>query len=246
MIENVFEDTAITLRPTIVEVNLSALRHNVDGIKKAVGDTTIMGIVKANAYGHGLIRTSRELLNMGVNQLGVAFLEEGIALRKAGITAPILVLGGIIGNQITHFLEYDLMITASSVFKLRQIDQTAAVMGKRAQVHLKIDTGMERIGVHYYNAHTLFEAAIASSHCDIIGVFSHFAASHHSDPTFTNLQLERFLEALEFFPRRSLPTPVRHIANSGAILQHPDTILDMVRPGIMMYGVYPSQETKKS
>src|SRR3712207_2958932 len=139
--DNLFEDECIALRPTVAEVNLTALRHNINCVRSLAGAAQIMGVVKANAYGHGLIRVARELVQCGVHHLGVAFLEEGIALRKAGITVPILVLGGIIGNQISHFLEYDLMITASSVFKLQQIEETAAAMGKRARVHLKIDTG---------------------------------------------------------------------------------------------------------
>ena len=227
------------LRPTQIEIDLSALRNNVECIRSIIGERPIVGIVKANAYGHGLIRTSQELLKCGVDQLGVAFLEEGIELRRAGIAAPILVLGGLLGSQAAHFIDYDLMITASSVFKLMQIEETAAALGKRAKVHLKIDTGLERIGIHYYNAHQLFEATLGVQHCDICGVFSHFAESHSQDPSFTRLQLERFMEALEFFPRHSLPTPTRHIANSAAVLQHPETLLDMVRVGIMLYGVRP-------
>jgi len=229
----------LILRPTRIEVNLSALRHNVQCVRSLVGNRPIMGIVKANAYGHGLVRTSQELLRYGVDQLGVAFLEEGIELRRAGITAPILVLGGLLGSQVRHFIEFDLMITASSVFKLHQIEEAAAALGKRAKVHLKVDTGLERIGIHYYNAHKLFEAALAVKHCDILGVFSHFAESHSEDHSYTRLQLERFHEALDFFPRHSVPMPTRHIANSAAIMQHPDSLLDMVRPGIMLYGVRP-------
>lgn len=241
-----YEDEGLVQRPTRVEVDLTAIRHNIECIRSLVADTPIMGIVKANAYGHGLVRLSRELLERGVEQLGVAFLEEGIALRRAGIDAPVLVLGGILGDQVSHYLEHDLMPTASSVFKLNQIEEAAAAMGMRARVHLKIDTGMERIGIHYYNAHQLFEAAVAAKHCDLCGVFSHFAESHAVDRSYTRLQLERFHEALDFFPRHSLPMPTRHIANSGAILQHPEAILDMVRPGIMLYGVYPSDETQRT
>jgi alanine racemase len=246
VMDSLLDDECFALRPTVAEINLAALKHNIECIKSLAGAARIMGVVKANAYGHGLIRVARELLDCGVHQLGVAFLEEGIVLRRAGITAPILVLGGIIGNQISYFIENDLMITASSVFKLKQIEETAAALGKRAKIHLKIDTGMERIGAHYYNADQIFAAAVAARHCELCGVFSHFAASHAADGSFTALQLERFLEALEFFPRRSLPTPMRHIANSGAILQHPEAILDMVRPGIMMYGAYPAEETKRT
>lgn len=246
MIDAVFEDDSIAVRPTVVEVNLSALRRNVEAVRLLAGDAQIMATVKANAYGHGLIRTSRELLAAGAQQLGVAFLEEGIALRKAGITAPVLVLGGIIGNQISHFLEYDLQLTASSVYKLQQIEETAAQMGRRAKVHVKIDTGMGRIGVRHEHAPQLLEAAIRARHCDLCGVFSHFSSSHSADTAFTRLQLERFQDALEFFPKRGLPMPLRHIANSGAILQHPEAILDMVRPGIMLYGVYPDHEVRRS
>ena len=246
MIQSVFEDDTISVRPTMVEVDLDALRDNVAAVRSLAGSARIMATVKANAYGHGLIRTSKELLAAGVHELGVAFLEEGIALRRAGVTAPVLVLGGIIGNQISHFLEYDLQITASSVHKLQQIDATAAAMGGRAKVHIKIDTGMGRIGVRHDNAWRLFDAAAGSAYSDVCGVFSHFASSHAADPTFTLLQLERFLGALEFFPTHDLPMPLRHIANSGAVLQHPDALLDMVRPGIMLYGVYPDAEVRKT
>ena len=245
-IESIFDDDRIVLRPTVIEVDLDALRENMGRVRARVGNARIMATVKANAYGHGLLRTARELLRFGADELGVAFLEEGIALRRAGITAPILVLGGIIGNQIAHFLEYDLQITASSVFKLGQIEATAAAMGTRAMVHVKIDTGMGRIGIRHENAWQIFDALRRTSHCELRGVFSHFASSHDSDPTFTRLQLERFLETLEYFPRHGLPMPVRHIANSAAVLQHPDSILDMVRPGIMLYGVYPAAEVERS
>lgn len=246
MNHSIIADEEITLRPTLVEIDLSALRHNFEGVRQLCGTARILATVKANAYGHGLIPVAREFIKLGAYGLGVAFLEEGIALRKAGITAPILVLGGIMGDQVAHFLEWDLMLTASSVWKLQQVEAVAAQMGKRAKVHLKIDTGMERIGVHFYNAGELFEAAARCRHCDIEGVFSHFAASHAADETFTRLQFARFQEATEWFPRHDLPMPLRHIANSGAILQYPETILDMVRPGIMLYGVYPDRETRQT
>ena len=243
---SIIADEEFTLRPTVAEVDFSALQHNFKGVQQLCGSAKILATVKANAYGHGLIPVSKKLLELGAYGLGVAFLEEGIALRRAGIKAPILVLGGIIGNQIEHFLHWDLMITASSVWKLEQIEETAQALNKRAKIHLKIDTGMERIGIHHYHADQLFDAAQKCQHCDIEGVFSHFAASHAADEGFTKLQLHRFEEALDYFPRHGLPMPCRHIANSGAVLQHADAILDMVRPGIMLYGVYPDTETRKT
>ncbi len=229
----------IALRPTTAYVDLDALESNIAAIRQRVGSgVRIMGIVKANAYGHGLVPVSRALLAFGVDTLGVAFLEEGITLRRAGIRAPILVLGGIIGNQIVHFLEFGLQITASSVFKLQQIEEQAGASGRRAEVHLKVDTGMERIGMHWDTAPCLLEAAKRTKHCDILGVFSHLASSDSSDPTFTRLQRERFEACLAAVPG---PWP-RHLANSGAILQHPDCQYEMIRPGIIMYGVYPTAE----
>lgn len=234
------------MRPTTAYVDLDALENNVKAIRERVGSRQIMGIVKANAYGHGLARVAKELLRFGCDQLGVAFLEEGIALRKAGIQAPILVLGGIIGNQIQRFIEHDLMITAASAFKVGQIEEVAERLGRRAKIHLKIDTGMERFGTHWDTAPKLFDAAVAAKHCDLVGVFSHFACSDSTDFKFTKLQQEKFEECLHYFEAHSLPMPLRHIANSGAVLQHPESYFDMVRPGIMLYGVYPSEDVRQS
>jgi alanine racemase len=246
MIDSVLDDESLVLRPTTAFVNLGALRHNLGQIKTRVGSAKVMAIVKANAYGHGLLKTARALLEYGADALGVAFLEEGIALRRAGIDAPILVLGGIIGNQIAHFLEHDLQITASSPFKLGQIEEVAASLKKKAQIHLKIDTGMERIGIHHQNAPKLFEAALATKNCEVAGVFSHFATAEDLDLSYARLQLERFEEALSWFSKRSLPMPLRHIAGSGGILQHPSSYYEMVRPGIILYGIYPSAELPRS
>ena len=231
------DEPAIAVRPTTAYVDLDALEGNVYAVRERVGrDVQIMGIVKANAYGHGLVPVAQALLSFGIDQLGVAFLEEGIALRRAGVRAPILVLGGIIGNQIVHFLDFDLQITASSVYKLRQIEEQAHLRGIRAQVHLKVDTGMERIGMHWDTASQLLEAARLAKYCDIRGVFTHFASADSADGTYTRLQQERFESCLNAVPGSWF----RHSANSGAVLQHPTTFAEMVRPGVMLYGVYPT------
>ncbi len=234
------------LRPTRVEVDLNILAENFCKIKVNACNTLVMPILKANAYGHGLVRVAVLMQKLKADYLGVAVLEEGIILRKAGITIPILVLGGIWGNQIPQFIKYDLSITASSVGKLLQIEEIALQMKKRARVHLKIDTGMERIGVHYYSAEKLLEASLNCKNVDVIGIYSHFANSDSSDLSFTKIQLERFLETIAFYEKHSIVSPIRHIANSGAILQMPETKLDLVRPGILLYGVYPSREVNKT
>lgn len=233
------------VRATWAEVNLAHLEHNLSLIKQKVAPAKIMLIVKANAYGHGLVEVSKALAEKA-DYVGVAVLEEGILLRKLGIHAPIIVLGGVWGDQIPQYLQHNLTLTASSVERLQQIDRVAGRLGIKAKVHLKIDTGMERIGVHYYSAHRLQEAALHCENVEIEGVFSHFANADSRDLKHARLQLERFHEVLRFYERRGLPMPMRHMANSAAVLQLPESYLDMVRPGILLYGVYPSPDVPRN
>ena len=225
-------------RPTRIRVDLDALAHNLDALQRHAG-TPVMGIVKANAYGHGLVPVARHLEAQGIAQLGVAFVEEGIALRRAGLKVPILVLGGIHAPQVSQFIAHDLEVTVSSVDKLRQVEQAAESMGRKAIIHLKIDTGMERIGVHSENAAPFIEAAVASRWCDAKGIYSHLACADAPASPMTALQLQRFLAACSYFDRIGAPMPLRHLANSGGVLHFPETCLDMVRPGIALYGVLP-------
>lgn len=235
------------VRPTYVEVNLTRLTENYRAIERAVAPAKVMPILKANAYGHGLVAVARHMVMLGAPYLGVAFLEEGILLREEGIEVPILVMGGILGNQVPLFLQHDLTLTASSMEKLVQINDAARAMGVRAKVHLKIDTGMERIGVHYYNAATLLETALRCRHCQVEGIYSHFANADTAELSYTHLQLARFNEVLDFYRQRDLPLPpLRHLANSGAILQLPSSYFTMVRAGILLYGVYPSADVTQT
>ena len=158
---------------------------------------------------------------------GVALVEEGIALRGLGIENPILVFGGVWTRQIPLFLEHGLTITVPSLARLRDVEEAAAARHARARVHLKIDTGMERIGVHHYNAEGLLEAAAGSPYVDVLGIYSHFANADAEDLADARRQLARFEEALRFYERRSLPVPQRHIASSAAILRLPESHLDL-------------------
>ncbi len=238
--------TAAALRPTHVQIDLDKLSSNYCAIQEHVGSATVMPILKANAYGHGLVRVGRHMQQLGASIIGVAYLEEGILLREAGVTIPILVLGGILGSQAPLFLEYGLTSTVSSLQKLEQMEEAAAAADTKAKIHLKIDTGMERIGVHYYSAEDLLSASLKCGHVQVEGIFSHFANSDSADLSSAKLQIERFLEVLRFYEKRSLPVPLRHMANSGAVLQLPESWFDMVRPGILLYGVYPSTEVKRT
>lgn len=225
-------------RPTRIVVDLEAIIDNLQAISAHVR-VPVMAIVKANAYGHGLVPVALHLQARGVQQLGVAFVEEGIALRNAGVTVPILVLGGIYGPQVTQFITHDLEITVSSLDKLRKVEAAAQALNRKAVIHLKIDTGMERIGVHSYSCKPFIEAALASRWCELKGIYSHLACADNPASAMTREQLDRFLEACAHIERAGAPMPLRHLANSGGILHFPETHLDMVRPGILLYGVLP-------
>lgn len=227
-------------------VDLSVLTRNVEKIRAASASAKLMAVVKANAYGHGLEQCGLHFERCGVDFLGCAYLEEGLMLRQAGVRIPILVFGGLLADQVDRYIACDLDLTASSVSKLEQIEHTASVLKKRARVHLKIDTGMERLGIHYYSASALLERTLTLQWCDVVGIFSHFACADRVDQTLTNLQLERFFECLDFYPRNSLNLPLRHIANSAAVIMNKAAHLDMIRPGISLYGVMPSPEVANS
>ncbi len=175
-------------------IDLQALAYNFSAIKDTVGNAMIMAIVKANAYGHGIVECSLFLQAQGANYFGVALIEEAIILRNAGVTLPILVLGGVMVEQIPLFLHYDIEIMASSIDKLLAIDACATKHGKKAKVHLKIDTGLGRIGVRHTNAEQFFRIAINLLSIEVVGVASHFATADDPDTEFMKLQCARFAE----------------------------------------------------
>ena len=233
------------LRPTVLHVDLARLTANYELLRQHAG-VPVLVVLKANAYGHGLVEVGRHFDLLGAPYLGVAYLEEGLRLRQAGVRAPILVMGGIVGEQIPLFVEHELTLTASSLDKLNAIEACASALGRTARVHLKIDTGMERIGVHWYSAANLLDASLRCPHVQVDGVFSHFASADAQDLSYARLQLERFLEVLDFYRARSLPPPTRHISSSGAVLQMPEAHLDMVRPGVLLYGAYPADHLART
>jgi alanine racemase len=233
------------IRATWAEVNLSRLSQNLNAICSAISPAKVMIVVKANAYGHGLAEVAKHLGPQS-DYIGVAVLEEGIFLREMGISTPILVLGGIWGDQIPLYLQHDLTLAASSVERLEQIDKVAGEMGLKAKVHLKIDTGMERIGVHYYSAREIQEASLKCANIEVEGIFSHFANADSTNLFHARLQLERFNQVLRFYNDNNLPMPIRHMANSAAIINLPESHFDMVRPGIMLYGVTPFPKAEQS
>ena len=236
--ENHNRKSPIEMRPTYLEVNLPQLQRNLEAIRAHVAPAKVMPMVKANAYGHGIDGVA-PFIEPYVDYFGVALVEEGIHLRELGITRPILVAGGILQAQIPLFLKYDLILTASSPELLASAEAAAESAKKKLVAHLKIDTGMERVGVHEYEAEPFLEQSLQCKHVLIEGIYTHFANSEDPELTHARQQLERFQEVLHFYEKRSLPTPIRHMANSAAVLQFPESHMDMVRPGVMFYGVYP-------
>src|SRR5829696_1418509 len=226
------------MRPTYLEVNLLQLRKNLEAIRTHVAPAKVMPMVKANAYGHGIDGIA-PYIEPYVDCFGVAIVEEAIHLRALGITKPILVAGGTLPEQIPLFLEYNLILTASSAELLASAEAAAQVAKKKLTAHLKIDTGMERVGAHDYEAEPFLEESLKCKHVLIEGIYTHFANSEDPELTHARQQLERFQDVLYFYEKRSLPTPLRHMSNSGAILQFPESYFDLVRPGLMFYGIYP-------
>jgi alanine racemase len=241
------------MRPTFLEVNLDQLKTNLENIRAHVAPAKVLVVLKANAYGHGVDGVAPFIAPFA-DYIGVALVEEAIHLRALGIAAPILVMGGTLPEQLPDFFEHDLTLAASSLDLLAVAEKLAVSTRKQLKVHLKIDTGMERIGVREYEAEPLILKSLSCSHLDIEGIFTHFANSETPDEKIADskmvkasLQLERFEEVLSIYKRRSEPTPrIRHTANSGATLLLPQSYYDMVRPGVMFYGVYPARDVEKT
>jgi len=233
------------MRPTYLEVNLTQLKTNLEHIRAHVSPAKILVVLKANAYGHGVDGVAPFIAPFA-DYIGVAIVEEAIHLRKIGITTPILVMGGILPEQLPDFYKYDLTLSASSMDLLIAAEQMAVANRKRLKVHLKIDTGMERIGVREYEAESLIVKSFACRHLEVEGIFTHFANSEQREKSHSNLQLQRFQEVLSIYPKLGEPLPrIKHAANSGAILLLPESHFDMVRPGVLFYGIYPARDIEK-
>jgi alanine racemase len=233
------------MRPTYLEVNLAQLKANLDAIRQQVAPAKVMPMIKANAYGHGVDGVA-PFLEPYVDYIGVALVEEGIHLRELGLRKPILVAGATLAEQVPLFAEYDLTLTGSSVELLDVAEAVSRSTGSRIKTHLKIDTGMERVGHREYEAEDFVIKSSAYRHLLVEGIYTHLANSELADRTYSEMQLERFQEVLDLYNKHSLPVPtLRHVCNSGGILNLPDAYFDLVRPGVLLYGVYPGEEVDR-
>lgn len=224
-------------RPTWAEVDLGAIAHNVELVRALVGpDRGIMAVVKADAYGHGAVAVARKVLEAGASWLGVGLPEEGMALREAGIRCPILVLGPTMPQQAPQLLEGDLSVSLYSVEMAMALQTEASRRGVSARVHVKVDTGMGRLGLEPARSLELLERLRSMSRIRIEGLYTHLATADDPDPSFALKQLDRLLEVDRLARGRGIRVPFRHAANSAALVTLPDSTLDLVRPGIMIYG----------
>lgn len=235
------------IRPTVAEVDLLALAHNLKGIRTKVGrNVRVMAVVKANAYGHGIVEVARFLQQKNVEYFGVANAEEGVVLREAGITTPILVFTIPAATQISSYTSFDLQPTIGSEHEARLLSAQAQRAGTTLRVHIKVDTGMNRIGVKPRGLGGLVRAVGRMKRVEISGIYTHFATADRRDKTFSKQQLGLFHKALDTLQSSGVEPEVIHCAGSAGILDIPESYFSMVRPGIAMYGYYPSDETTES
>lgn len=238
---------ASVTRPTVAEIDLRALAFNYRGIRDRVGNAVkILGVVKANAYGHGLVEIGRFLENGFAHCLGVALPEEGAVLRQGGLRSPIHVFTLPSRMQGALYAEHRLEATVCSLNDCRMLNAVGTRARTTLPVHLKIDTGMNRIGVKPDDLRSLLRGVAKLKRIAVKGVFTHFATSDARDKRFAREQLSRFHRALEMIHAERLDPELIHAANSGAILDLPESWFSMVRPGIISYGYYPSHETSGS
>jgi len=235
------------LGSTWIEIDLDAIAQNVRNIKKLIGEKKeLMAVVKGNAYGHDILEVSSVVLKNGASRLAVARLEEGIFLRKAGIVVPILILGLTLKQQAELLVSYSITPTVSECGTIEKISESAFKKDKKIKVHLKIDTGMGRIGIFPYHVLNFIKKVRALGNVEIEGIFTHFSVADEKDKTYTEAQFKKFIEVLTILEKEGIKIPVKHVGNSATLLDLPHMWLDLVRPGISIYGLYPSTEVQKA
>lgn len=226
--------------PAWIEIDLQQFKKNIAIIRKHIGKSKLCIPIKANAYGHGLIPIARAAVDAKVDYLGVACLQEGVQLRKAGVLIPILVLGAIHEDQISDLLTHELEFTISSLYKAKMVAKQCQESKQKCRVHIEIDTGMQRTGVRPDSALELLNYLNTESCFEVVGIYSHLAVSDEPDNDFTQYQIQKFQDFILKYVRPKHPNIICHIANSGGISYFSDSCLDMVRPGLLTFGHFPN------
>ncbi len=244
--ESAFQSVQLALpaRPTWLQVDLDAIAHNLHWVRRAAGDkVAVMVVLKADGYGHGAVRIARTAINNGAKMLGVACLSEGVALRRAGINAPILILGYTPAWQARDAVRSDITAAVFDLDTIRAFSRAAGEVGRTARVHVKVDTGMGRLGLLPPDVLPFLRQASTLPNLVVEGLFTHFSVADDADKSYTRRQLARFKTILERAQASRLRPPLVHAANSAAILSVPEARFDMVRLGIALYGLAPSADT---
>lgn len=232
-------------RPTLCEIDLSALKFNYRQLKQCAGSREMLAVVKANAYGHGAVAISRALENEGAQIFGVATIEEGIELRRAGISSPILCFGGSLGAHVSDLLEYGLTPAVFNEESIQELNRQASSLNQKLAVHLKIDTGMTRLGILPSELKPIVQLLKQSSALELKGVFTHLAQADELIEKPTEDQIEKFKQVEEVIQSSSFSVPIYHVANSAALIDKKLDKTDLVRPGLALYGAYPNPRFEK-
>ncbi len=233
-------------RPAWAEIDLGKLRRNLQLIRGDLPkNVQLMAVVKDEAYGHGALDVARIAVEEGAWGFGLSTLEEAMTLRDAGVTAPLLLLGERQEAELEWCVAHDLTVCVNDSQTARALAKVAANFGKQVPVHVKIHTGMSRYGVRWDEALPLIEKIVAEKSLSLEGVMTHFSQSDETEKTFANLQFARFNEVLRAMEQRKISVKLRHTCNSGGFLDLPHAHLDMVRVGILMFGVFPSLVCRK-
>ncbi len=228
-----------------VEVDLENFSHNLDEIKKIVGpDVKVLQVVKADAYGHGAIEISNVALKNGASFLGVANADEGVQLRVSGITSPILIMSPATVSEINEIIKYNLIPSISDLGFARELQKSYRKAGVKAPIHIEVDTGMGRGGTTHQEAFNVIREILGFPNIILEGIFSHFSSSEVEGEDYNQMQWKLFKELIEMLEENNIHIPQKHMSNSGGLLNFPQFNLDMVRPGLISYGIYPSPDTE--
>ena len=234
------------VRPVWAEIDLDNIAFNMKNIKKLVKDKEVIAVIKADAYGHGAVEVAKVLSENGASRFAVAIITEAIELREHGIKLPIMILGYTPIEYAEDLIKYDIEQTVYNLEYAKQLSDIALKMGKRAKIHIALDTGMGRIGFMPYD--NSLEEVLKISALDgieIVGIFTHFSTADEEDKEYTKYQFDKIQNFIKKLSDKGVNIPLKHVSNSGAIIDLPETYLDAVRAGIILYGYYPSDEVKK-
>lgn len=234
------------IRPVWAEVDLKAIENNIKEIKRVAKDKEIIAVVKADAYGHGALDVVPVLLKNGADRLAVAVITEAIELREAGINVPILILGYTPISFADDIINYDIEQTVFDLNYAKELSKAALRLGKKAKIHISLDTGMGRIGfIPNEESINAIEEISKLDGIEITGMFTHFSTADEADKNYTREQFEKYKWTVDQLEKRDINVGIKHVANSATIIDLEEYYYDAIRPGIILYGYYPSNEVNK-